>query len=74
MNLIDDWQVVLRRAWSIRWIAAAAVLSGLEVALPFMQSFVAIPDRMFAIGSGLCTAAAFVSRILAQGESHAEKD
>ena len=31
--LIDDWHRVLRRAWSVRLMLLAAVLSGLEVAL-----------------------------------------
>lgn len=66
MNLIPNWRVVISHAWSIRLMLLAAVLSGLEVALPFMPSFITIPDRTFAVLSGLTVAAAFVARLLAQ--------
>ena len=36
MRLLPDWRAVLTRAWSIRLILLAAVLSGLEVALPLL--------------------------------------
>lgn len=42
----------------------AALLSGAEVALPFLGDFIE-PGRMAAL-SGLSTAGAFVARILAQ--------
>ncbi|HWU19390.1 MAG TPA: hypothetical protein VN155_17040 [Devosia sp.] len=66
MNLIPNWRVVISHAWSIRLMLLAAVLSGLEVALPFMPSFVTIPDRTFAVLSALTVAAAFIARLLAQ--------
>ncbi|MBN9671689.1 hypothetical protein [Roseibium aggregatum] len=64
MNLVSDWRRVLQRAWSIRLIALAALLSGAEVALPFLGDFIA-PGRLAAL-SALATAGAFVGRILAQ--------
>lgn len=64
--LIPEWRLVLKRAWSIRLIAAAGALSGLEVALPFVEPFVAIPPGMFAALAAATTAAAFVARVLAQ--------
>lgn len=66
MNLIPNWRVVLSHAWSVRLMLLAAVLSGLEVALPFMPSFIAIPDRTFAVLSGLTVAGAFIARLVAQ--------
>jgi lysozyme len=42
MRLIDSWRVVLRRAWSIRLILLAALLSGLEVALPILDGFLTL--------------------------------
>jgi hypothetical protein len=68
MKLLSNWRQVLRYAWSIRWIALAGVLSGLEIALPLLDGLVPIPPRLFAALAGLATAAAFVSRILAQKE------
>jgi len=67
--LIDDWQRVLRRAWSIRLILLAGVLSGLEVALPIIDGLVEIPRGAFAVASALVTMAALVARIVAQKDS-----
>lgn len=36
MCLIHNWKAVLRYAWSIRFLVLAAVLSGVEVALPLV--------------------------------------
>jgi hypothetical protein len=66
MRLIDNWRVVMSRAWSIRLILLAALLSGLEVALPILDGFFQFPRGWFAAGSGLVTMAALVARIIAQ--------
>jgi len=66
MHLIDDWRDVLKRAWSIRLIVVAAILSGAEVALPFVDGLADIPRGVFATLSGITTAAAFVARLIAQ--------
>lgn len=63
-HLLPDWRDVLRRAWSIRWIALAFVLTMAEFALPAFSD--AFPPRVFALLGGLATAAAFVTRLLAQ--------
>lgn len=68
MKLIDDWQLLLRKAWSIRLNLLSALLSAAEFALPL------IPDGVAdAIGRGRFAAAAFaisisaaVARIVAQ--------
>ncbi|MHA7777418.1 DUF7940 domain-containing protein [Roseibium sp. M-1] len=64
MHLAPNWRAVLQRAWSVRLMLLAALLSGAEVALPFMGDFIA-PGRL-ALLSALATAGAFVARILAQ--------
>lgn len=61
---IPDWHFVLTRAWSVRFMVLAAILSGLEVALPYIP--LSVPDRTFAILSGVVTAAALISRFVAQ--------
>lgn len=66
MRLIDDWRAVLRRAWSIRLALLAALLSGLEVLLPFLDGAIAIPHGVFAALAGLTSAAAFYARLVAQ--------
>lgn len=74
MKLAPDWQVVLRRAWSIRLMLIAAILSGLEVVLPLLQGFISLPPGIFAALSGLTVSAAFVARLVAQkGVSDADQ-
>jgi hypothetical protein len=63
MRLLDNWRDVLRKAWSIRLLVLAGVLSGLEVALPL---FGWEPSPWFALFSLAVVAAAFVSRLVAQ--------
>ncbi|WP_029073585.1 hypothetical protein [Kaistia adipata] len=63
--LVSNWRAVLCRAWSIRLLLLAGVLSGVEVALPLI-GVEAIPPRVFATLSGIVAAAAFVARLLAQ--------
>ena len=68
MKLLDDWKRVLRRAWSIRLILLAGLLSGIEVALPLLDGFVSLPRGLFAGLSAIMTAGAFIARLLAQKE------
>lgn len=62
--LVRNWRAVLRKAWSVRLIALAAILSGLEVGLPFLFDF--IEPGLLALLSVLTTAAALVARLCAQ--------
>ena len=66
MNLLHNWRAVLRSAWSVRLMVIAAVLSGLEVALPFLDGVIDVRPGVLALASGLVTAAALIARILAQ--------
>lgn len=64
MDLIPDWKIVLKKAWSIRLMLLAGVLSAIEVVLPvFMFD---MPRGVFAALSGVVVMSAFVSRLLAQ--------
>ncbi|WP_421362167.1 hypothetical protein [Agrobacterium rosae] len=63
---INNWWQVLKRAWSIRWIVLAGLLSGIEVFLPIIDGYVDIPRGVFAALSALATCAAFISRIMVQ--------
>lgn len=72
--LVQNWRQVLKRAWSVRLMIAAAVLSGLEVALPLIDGFIEIPPGVFAALSGLTVAGAFTARLLVQkGLPNADK-
>ena len=64
MQVKDDWRDVVRKAWSIRFMALAFALTMAEVMLPFFSD--AVPPRMFAVLSGLAVAGAFVARLMAQ--------
>lgn len=66
MKLVDDWRDIPKRAWSVRLIALAAVLSGLEIALPMLDGVVDIPRGLFAALTGLVTCAALMARLTAQ--------
>ncbi len=64
MKLGANWKLVLRKSWSVRWIALAGVLSGAEVVLPlFVDS---LPRATFAVLSMIATAGALWARVLAQ--------
>lgn len=64
MRIIRDWRTVLGKAWSVRFIILAGILTGLEVALPFLEF--AVPPGLFALMSGAATAAALIARFTAQ--------
>lgn len=64
MRLYENWKIIVKKAWSVRLMGIAFLLTMAEVMLPFFSE--AVPDRVFALLSGLCVAGAFVSRIVAQ--------
>ena len=72
MHLVENWKSILKKAWSIRLILVAALLSGLEVILPYFVSN--MPRGLFAMLSMLTTTGAFVARIVVQKELHSGKD
>ncbi len=65
-HLVSNWKQVLKEAWSVRFIVAASLLSGVEVALPFMFEARPIAPGVFAAVSGVVTAAALVARVVTQ--------
>lgn len=69
MRLVDEWQWLVRKAWSVRLLAIAALLSGLEVTIQVMIAYgvqTPIPAGPFAILAGLVTVAALIARFVAQ--------
>lgn len=66
MKLTDNWRAVLRKAWSVRLMLLAGLLSGLEVALPLLEGWLPVPAGTFAALSGITTAGAFYARFVAQ--------
>ena len=66
MKLLANWRDVLRRAWSIRLMILAGLLSGAEIALPLLDGVFEIPRGLFAGLSAAATCGAFITRLLAQ--------
>ena len=66
MDILNNWRDILAHAWSVRFMALAAALTGLEVAAPYLSELVPVPTGLFAALSGLCSAAALVARVVAQ--------
>lgn len=64
MKLYSNWKEILVKAWSIRFMLMAGILSGIEMILPlFADQF---PKNIFAALSFVFVSAAFVSRLVAQ--------
>ena len=64
MKLYENWKTIVKKAWSIRLMILAGLLSGIEVALPFFQD--SIPRGVFAALSIFAVGGAFVARLVAQ--------
>jgi hypothetical protein len=73
-KLVPNAGWVLRRAWSIRLIVVAGILSGCEIALPIIDQVVTIPRGVFAALSGLVTCGALISRLVAQENLKGNED
>jgi hypothetical protein len=63
-RLVSDWRDVLKRAWSVRLIALAFLLTAVEVLLPYLGGWVS-PGVLGPLAA-LSTAGAFVARLMAQ--------
>lgn len=70
--LIDDWKTVLKKAWSIRLMLLAGMLSGIEIILPLFQT--SFPRYVFAFLSFVVTIAAVVARLYAQPKMHEDEN
>lgn len=64
MMLLPNWREIINKAWSVKLIILAALLSAVEVVLPFFSH--EFPPKLFAALSGLAASAALVARIMAQ--------
>lgn len=64
MQLVTDWKLILKKAWSIRLMVLASFLSGAEVILPQFSDVV--PPGVFAVLSFFVVGGAFAARLIAQ--------
>jgi hypothetical protein len=65
VQLHPNWKIILKRAWSARLMAAAVILSGLEVTL---QVVVGVTGGTIALAilAGVVTGLALWARLVAQ--------
>lgn len=63
---LPQWRRILMRAWSVRLNAAVIVLTGLEVAVPYLDGILPIPRNLFGGLAGLVSMAAIYARIVQQ--------
>lgn len=63
-----NWRTVARKAWSVRLMAVAAVLTGLEAVLPLFTP--REPSLWFAVTTFVVVCAAIVARFVAQPKMH----
>jgi len=64
MKLYANWKEIIKKAWSIKFILLAGILSASEVVLPLFFDYF---DRgTFAILSFIAVSGAFISRLIAQ--------
>lgn len=68
MKLLEDWILILKKAWSVRFMALAMVLNGCEAVLPIINdgagSF--LSPLQLAMLNFAIVAAAFGSRLVTQ--------
>lgn len=65
-RLLPDWKQVVRRAWSIRLMLLAGLLSGLEAILPIVMEVAPWPRWIASTIISLVVGLAFVTRLMAQ--------
>ncbi len=64
MRLHTDWKLILKKAWSVRWMVLAALFSAAEVIAPMFSDVV--PRSTFAVLSGLAVGGGVVARVMVQ--------
>lgn len=65
-RLLPDWKRIVRRAWSIRLMLLAGLLSGLEAILPIAMDAVPWPRWLASTVISMVVGLAFVTRLMAQ--------
>lgn len=69
MKLLPDWKQVLQKAWSVKFMMLAAVMSGAEVVMSILEPSNTLPAGVFAALAGVVTSVALVARLMAQNEA-----
>lgn len=66
MNLVHNWQQIIRKAWSVRLMVLAGLLSGVEAILPLVTDALPWPRWAASLLIAVVVGSAFVARIVAQ--------
>lgn len=66
MKIHRNWRWILRRAWSVRLIIVAAVLSAAEAGLSLLGGLPGVSPGAFAVLSAVMAGAALGARLIAQ--------
>ncbi|TXH57180.1 MAG: hypothetical protein E6Q97_04765 [Desulfurellales bacterium] len=74
MKLLPDWRRVLEKAWSIKFMLLAGLLSGCEVVMSILEPSNTLPAGVFAALAGVVTSLALVARLMAQNEADHDAD
>lgn len=67
MTLVDDWKLILAKAWSVKFNIAATIFGAAEVVVALVQP-ASIPNGVFAGIAATISVFANVARIMAQQE------
>lgn len=67
MELVSDWQAVLKKAWSVKFNIAATLFGAAEVIVALVQP-ASIPHGVFAGIAAAISILSNVSRVMAQKE------
>lgn len=68
MMLIPNWRKVAHKAWSVRLMYAASILTGCEAVLPLVGD--AVPQGLFALLTFVVVMGALLARFMVQKELH----
>lgn len=67
LTLTEDWQAILKRAWSVKFNIASTLFGAAEVVVALVQP-ASIPNGVFAGIAAAVSIAANVARVMAQKE------
>ena len=64
MTILPNWKTIAKKAWSVRLMALASVLSGCEAILPYAEFI--LPRGSFALLSFVIVTLALLARFVVQ--------
>ena len=68
MTLLPDWKAVLKKAWSVKFLAISAILAGCEVIFQVSGNSI-LPPAFAPAVIGILSAFGILARVLAQKEA-----